>query len=183
MLIHSFSENKRMLGIVRSSSRFHLSALFNYVYEYIKSSGHFYMSENKSTVVLYYRASTHKLNLKTGLAILRLLMCSSWSRIKSNSETNKIVNSTRKKHALTNGFNDYFYIWFLARREGLGNYKGLLDLMTHLKDMSTTNKIPLYIETTSLRMKKIYQRAGFQFYDSKQVGPLTIYFANMTNNN
>lgn len=181
MLIHSFSENKRIQGIVRKSSRSHLSALFNYVYENIKSRGHFYFSENKSTVVLYYRASTKSINIKTMIAVFRLLICSSSARILRSSMTNRIVKNTRKSHAQSNGFQDYFYIWFLARTKGVGDYKGLLDLITHLKTTSANNKIPLYLETTSLRMKKIYERAGFHFYENIQVGNLRIYFANMIN--
>lgn len=181
MLIHSFAENKRIRRLVRKPNHSQLSALFSYVYEQIRSTGHFFMSENKSTIVLYHQASAKGITLRTSMAICRLILCSSWPRLISNYRINKIVNSTRAAQAQSSGYRDYFYIWFLARREGIGNYKGLLDLITHLKEKSANHNLPLFLETICPRMKRIYERAGFQFYETKEIDDLTIHFGHMTN--
>lgn len=180
MLIHSFSRNKRILSVIRSSSPQHLKALFNYIYVCVEQVGNFFMSKNKSIVILYFRASDKRLTLKTMSAMGRFLFSFNWKKILTNHFVNKRIKATRNEDAKSVGYSDYVYIWFLAGGKNSGGYKGLLEVIEHLRSLSLSLNLPIYLETTIPRMEAIYERAGFQFYNQQRIGEHLVSFGKFT---
>lgn len=182
MLIRSFQTSDRILSLSRSSHRKHLETFFNYTYVFARQIGHVFVSPSKNNVILYFQKSKKQHTILSLIALLRLILFGiSWRKMLQIIKTQKTINSIRNTAAKTMGDSDYIYIWFLARGEKAGGFLELLEPMKHLKIQSKKLKLPLYLETTVPRMVPIYQKAGYQFYNSTTINDLTIWFGKNDN--
>jgi len=177
MLKSSFAQSDRIRSMLRSSNEKHLQIFFDYIYVLVEQVGSIFVSDNQSTVLLYFQKSQQLHNWKTIKAVLRVLLLSlSWKKLKQTITINKAVKRVRRAAVERADEKDYLYVWFLAGREMKSNYAGLYEAMEHLKIESLFSNLPIYIETTVPRMLAIYKRAGFKFYAEENYGDQIIWF-------
>ncbi len=177
MLIQSFAHNDRISTMLKSRHPRHLKAFFEYIYELIERRGRFFLSDNYSTLLLYYQKSQQKPSIGKTLANLKLLIHHlSWNRLWQTVRLSNRIKTIREAEAQKIGDQDYIYVWFLAGKENKHNYAGLYESMEHLKVESIMQGLPIYIETTVPRMVPIYERAGFKCYKQAGLGGQQIWF-------
>ena len=178
LLSNSFADSHRIISMLRSSQRKHLLNFFNYIYVFVEQFGQIFISQNQSTVLLYFQYGKRGSNLKTLYAKAKLLLFSlSVKNLVGTLKFNAFVTRTRTKAAHAMGDSDYIYVWFLAGKEQARSYSGLYEAMEYLKLQYHFNGVPIYIETVVPRMVAIYQRAGFKFYAQEAYGNQLIWFA------
>lgn len=176
ILISSFSHNERILSMLGPSKERALYWFFNYVYEVVQSVGDFFVTKCGSNVILYYQNSRKKHNLKSTLALFRLVLNSNIYKLWATMSFNKQVGKIRNQEARSNSESDFIYVWFLAGNNSSEGYVGLTDIKEYISNLSTTARLSIYMETTIPRMLPIYRRAGFEFYNKEVINNTTIWF-------
>lgn len=143
-----------------------LDIIMSYCYHLAKRLQGFYTTSNNSTILLYYQKSAFKKSVSDWMRYLQMaFFVIGPRRILHTYKREAKVNAVR--NSLTRKFKDkdFIYVWFMAQKDGNPSYKGLLESSNHVKQLSMERNLPIYMETTESRLLKIYERAGFVFYD------------------
>ena len=61
-------------------------------------------------------------------------------------------------------YEDYIYVWVLGSVPNNKSLKGLADIRDHLFGMSEKLQLPILIETTVEKVRKLYHYVGFTEY-------------------
>lgn len=182
ILIKSFSHNERILSILHPSKEKALYWFFNYVFELVQSIGDFFVTKCGSNIILYYRNSRRKHNLKSTIALLRLILNSNISKLWTTLSFNKKVSEIRNQEAHSNSESDFIYVWFLAGNKSSEGYAGFTDIKEYVRNLGAKSRLSIYMETTIPRMLPIYRRAGFKFYKQEVINNTTIWFGKYDHN-
>lgn len=158
---HAFSGNPRLKtmskeGKVEQSIR----GMTKYAYKLIKKFNGVYLSEDKTTVLFYYRKSDYKMRFGDYLRYAWMsLTCLRLSQvIPTIKRENKIAS-------LRPDIPDYIYVWILGSIPNNKSLRGLTDIRNHLFGLSEELDIPILIETVVEKMLKLYKYVGFEMYN------------------
>jgi len=168
LISNAFVDNQRIRSMFNSNIKPQqaLKDLITYCYTLVKKEKQIYVSEDKKTYLLYYQKSRFKKNLVDWVNYLCLaIKVIGVKKIPIIYKKEKKVNSIRNKEALKNGDEDYFYVWFLAQGEK-ASPRDLYKAKTFILSKGHSVGLPIYLETTCPRLKRIYESQGFVMYDS-----------------
>ncbi|MDA3822528.1 MAG: hypothetical protein PF450_07985, partial [Bacteroidales bacterium] len=131
-----------------------------YAYQLAVKFNGIYLSEDKSTAIVYWQTSKYKKsfgdNLRYAVMFLRTLKL---SKLFETAKREKFVEARRPK------LDDYIYVWILGSDPSKTSIRGLADIRDHLYDLSKELNIPILMETTVEKLLKLYRYVGFEVYD------------------
>jgi hypothetical protein len=160
MLSKAFLDNPRVLRTVKKGdTEKKLRIMTEYAYDLVNKENGVFLSSDKSTAMLYYRKSEHKMDLNDHWRYLRMFMlCIKPTKALAIQKREKFIESLRPQGI------DYFYVWLLGNNPQIKGLKGLAEIRNILDDKSIAYNLPILIETTVERNLKLYQYVGFEIY-------------------
>ncbi len=161
IITEAFDDNPMISHIIGEGPRraAKLKALAAYSIDWsIRRNGAYFSSDNTG-LALCYQFNHHSNKISDLWAQIRLVhTVIGWQNIKSAS----IRESYRKQIRPTN--EDYLYFWYLGvSKEGVGG-NAVRELRDLIFEKSKSLGLPIYMETTLLKNKKVYERYGFETF-------------------
>lgn len=130
-----------------------------YAYNLVDRLDGIYLSEDKTTVLFYYLKSQYK---RTLLDYIRYgIMFSKAIR------PSQFFPTMRREKYIANlrpDYDDYIYVWVLGSVPDNKSLRGLADIRDHLFGLSEKLQLPILIETTVEKVRKLYHYVGFEEY-------------------
>ncbi len=128
-----------------------------------------FISSNEKGVALFYRSDIHVYSLKEICYEIRFVLLS----IPLLKIAEVVRRESYRKHIRPQN-EPYFYFWFLGvLKEGA---MAGFELNNELIKLSKSENIPIYLETTEERNKKIYEWLGYETYNYWEDKPKNIRF-------
>ena len=160
IVTQSFLDNPRIRTIIkRKDPQKKIRVMAEYAYTLIERLNGVYLSEDKTTVIFYYRKSLFKRSFTDSIRYIRMfLLCIKPSELIKTYKREKYIESLRPD------LDDYIYVWVLGSVKNNDSLKGLADIRDHLFGFSEKTQLPVLIETTVKRMLGFYRYVGFKVY-------------------
>lgn len=156
----AFSESPRLLAIMKKGAKEErLRIMAKYAYDLTSKMNGIYLSEDKSTVLIYYRKSQYKRNIYDYYRYLRMFFkCIKPWKALSTLRREKYVKNLRPE------IPDYIFVWVLGRDPEVASIRGLADIRDHLFGVSEKTGLPILLKTTVKKVLKLYKYVGFEIY-------------------
>lgn len=156
----AFEENPRIQVMMKKRNPARsLNLMTEYAYQLVEKFNGIYLSEDKTTVLFYYKKSDYLRGiidyLKYGNMFLKAI------RLSQLFPTIKRENMIR---SLRIDYEDYIYVWILGSVQDKTSIRGLADIRNHLFSLSEKQNLPILIETTIEKLLKLYKYVGFEIY-------------------
>jgi hypothetical protein len=130
-----------------------------YAYQLVEKFDGIYLSEDKTTVLFYYRESQYRRSLVDYLRYMKMFaQAIRPSQFFPTLKREKYIKSLRPE------YKDYIYVWVLASVPENRSLRGLADIRDHLFGMAEDLQLPILIETTVEKVLKLYRYVGFEVY-------------------
>jgi len=160
IVTRAFEENPRAQAMIKQGNPARsIRLMTEYAFQLVEKFDGIYLSEDKTTVLFYYRQSQYHRSLvdylKYGKMFIRAIRP---SQLFPTLRREKYIQSLRP------GYPDYIYVWVLASVPGNRSLRGLADIRDHLFNLSEKIKLPILIETTVEKVIKLYKYVGFEVY-------------------
>lgn len=171
VLSSSFEDNQSVNFIVRQDEKRQrrIQALMNYSYEICSQFGEVWLSDDKNACALILYPHQKRTTLKSIWLDIRLIV-----QAIGLSGINKALMREAKIKKLQPREN-MAYLWFIGvdpefQHKGIGN-KLMKEIITH----SNQKKLPVYLETSTLRNIPWYESHGFHTYNQLELS-YTLFF-------
>ena len=174
ILTAAFEQNPRFQAVMKKNNPIRsVRQLTEYAYHLIERLGGIYLSEDKTTVLFYYTKSQYNRSLRDYLRYARMFL-------QAIRPSQYIPAIRREKHVAgqRRDYPDYIYVWVLGSVPNNKSLRGLADIRDHLFGLSEKLQLPILIETTVERVRKLYHYVGFEEYhkwEEKDSG-ITVWF-------
>ena len=160
IVTRAFEENPRAQAMMKQANPTRsVRIMTEYAYQLVEKFDGIYLSEDKTTVLFYYRESQYRRKLldylRYGWMFARAIRPSQFF---PTLKREKYIKSLRPK------YEDYIYVWVLASVPGNRSLRGLADIRDHLFGMAEDLQLPILIETTVEKVLKLYRYVGFEVY-------------------
>lgn len=160
ILTSAFEQNPRFQAVIKKNNPTRsVRHMTEYAYHLIDRLDGIYLSEDKTTVLFYYTKSQYNRNLRDYLRFARMFL-------QAIRPSQYIPAIKREKHVagLRRDYSDYIYVWVLGSVPHNKSLRGLADIRDHLFGLSEKLQLPILIETTVDRVRKLYHYVGFEEY-------------------
>ncbi len=156
----AFEQNPRAVAMMKKKNPSRSVRLMTeYAYQLVEKFDGIYLSEDKTTVLFYYKKSQYKRGLIDYLRYGKMFMQAIRpSQLFPTLKREKYITSLRPD------YEDYIYVWVLGSAPDNKSLKGLADIRDHLFGLSETLQLPILIETTVEKVLKLYRYVGFEEY-------------------
>mgnify|MGYP001819208113 CR=1 FL=1 len=174
ILSAAFEQNPRFQAVIKKNNPIRsVRQMTEYAYHLIERLGGIYLSEDKTTVLFYYTKSQYNRSLRDYLRYARMFL-------QAIRPSQYIPAIRREKHVAgqRRDYPDYIYVWVLGSVPNNKSLRGLADIRDHLFGLSEKLQLPILIETTVERVRKLYHYVGFEEYhkwEEKDSG-ITVWF-------
>ena len=157
---NAFEQNPRAVAMMKKKNPTRSVRLMTeYAYTLVDKFNGIYLSEDKTTVLFYYKKSQYKRGFIDYLRYGKMFMQAiRFSQLFPTLKREKYIASLRPE------YNDYIYVWVLGSDPNTTSVRGLVDIRDHLFGLSETLQLPILIETTVEKVRKLYHYVGFQEY-------------------
>jgi hypothetical protein len=156
----AFEQNPRVMAMVKKKdpSR-NVRLMTEYAYQLVEKFNGVYLSADKTTVLFYYLESQYKRTFIDYLKYAKLFM-------KAIRPSQLMPTLKREKHikSLRYDYEDFIYVWILGSDPNKTSIRGLADIRNHLFGLSEKLQLPILIETTVEKVRKLYHYVGFEEY-------------------
>jgi hypothetical protein len=156
----AFEQNPRAVAMMKKKNPARSVRLMTeYAYQLVEKFNGIYLSEDKTTVLFYYKKSQYKRGLIDYLRYGKMF-------IQAIRPSQLFPTLKREKHivSLRPDYKDYIYVWVLGSVPNNKSLKGLVDIRDHLFGLSEKLQLPILIETTVEKVRKLYRYVGFEEY-------------------
>jgi hypothetical protein len=156
----AFEQNPRAVAMMRKKNPARSVRLMTeYAYTLVEKFDGIYLSEDKTTVLFYYLESEYKRTFIDYLRYGKMFMKAiRFSQLIPTLKREKYIKSLRPP------YEDYIYVWVLGSDPNTTSVRGLVDIRDHLFGMSEKLQLPILIETTVEKVRKLYRYVGFEEY-------------------
>jgi len=156
----AFEQNPRAVAMMRKKNPARSVRLMTeYAYTLVEKFDGIYLSEDKTTVLFYYLESEYKRTLIDYLRYGEMFMKAiRFSQLIPTLKREKYIKSLRPP------YEDYIYVWVLGSDPNTTSVRGLVDIRDHLFGLSEKLQLPILIETTVEKVRKLYRYVGFEEY-------------------
>ncbi len=156
----AFEQNPRAVAMMKKKNPSRSVRLMTeYAYQLVEKFNGIYLSEDKTTVLFYYKKSQYKRGLIDYLRYGKMFMQAIRpSQLFPTLKREKYIVSLRPD------YKDYIYVWVLGSVPNNKSIKGLADIRDHLFGLSEKLQLPILIETTVEKVLKLYRYVGFEEY-------------------
>ena len=160
IVTRAFEQNPRAVAMMKKKNPARSVRLMTeYAYQLVDKFDGIYLSEDKTTVLFYYKKSQYKRGLidyiKYGKMFMQAIRP---SQLFPTLKREKYIASLRPD------YKDYIYVWVLGSVPDNKSLKGLVDIRDHLFGLSEKLQLPILIETTVEKVLKLYRYVGFEEY-------------------
>ncbi|NNE30467.1 MAG: hypothetical protein HKN16_12585 [Saprospiraceae bacterium] len=162
VLAHGFRENKNLLWITRFRSEKCIQRLCAYCLEVSLIKKGAFITEDGFGVILIYQSS-RDLSVRQKI-LLGFHFCKLILTTVNLIRLNEIFSFTREVNQKRPGKN-HLYCWMIATDPKRNSLKTVFALKQFAVQMAKIKGLPLYLQTSMLRLKRAYERAGFVAYD------------------
>ena len=132
-----------------------LKRLASYVFtKSLNREGAFLSNNRKGTALCFVSSRKGKI-LPELIEEIRFVLVLPFSNIISSLKREKYIQEHRMKEK-------HLYFWFLGVEKG-GN-KAVFEIKDQIFQWSEKKKLPILLETSVIRNKKVYERYGFEVY-------------------
>ena len=160
IVTNAFEQNPRVMSMVKKkdSSR-NVRLMTEYAYQLVEKFNGVYLSADKTTVLFYYLESQYKRTFIDYLKYGKMFM-------KAIRPSQLMPTLKREKHikSLRYDYEDFIYVWILGSDPNKTSIRGLADIRNHLFGLSEKLQLPILIETTVEKVRKLYHYVGFEEY-------------------
>ena len=157
---NAFEQNPRVMSMVKQKdpSR-NVRLMTEYAYQLVEKFNGIYLSKDKTTVLFYYLESQYKRSFIDYLKYAKMFM-------KAIRPSQLMPTLKREKHikSLRLDYEDFIYVWILGSDPNKTSIRGLADIRNHLFGLSEKLQLPILIETTVEKVRKLYHYVGFEEY-------------------
>jgi len=157
---HAFEQNPRTMAMAKKKDPAKSVRLMTeYAYQLVEKFNGIYLSEDKSTILFYYKNSDYRRTFVDYLKYAAMFL-------KAIRPSQLFPTLKREKHikSLRKDYEDYIYVWILASDPDTTSIRGLADIRDHLFGLSEKLQLPILIETTVEKVIKLYKYVGFDTY-------------------
>ncbi len=156
----AFEQNPRAVAMMRKKNPARSVRLMTeYAYTLVEKFDGIYLSKDKTTVLFYYLESEYKRTfidyLRYGKMFIKAIR---FSQLIPTLKREKYIKSLRPP------YEDYIYVWVLGSDPNKTSIRGLVDIRNHLFGLSEKLQLPILIETTVEKVRKLYRYVGFEEY-------------------
>jgi hypothetical protein len=160
MVTTAFEQNPRAMAIIKKKNPTRsLRLMTEYAYDLVEKFDGIYLSEDKTTVLFYYKNSQYHRTfmdyLKYGKMFMKAIR---FSQLIPTLKREKYIKSLRPP------YEDYIYVWILGSTSERTSIRGLADSRDHIFKLSEKTQLPILIETTIEKLLKLYNYIGFEEY-------------------
>jgi hypothetical protein len=160
IVTNAFEQNPRAQAMMKKKNPARSVRLMTeYAYQLVEKFDGIYLSEDKTTVLFYYRNSQYRRTfvdyLKYGKMFIQAIKP---SQLFPTMKREKYIKSLRPR------VNDYIYVWILGSNPDKTSIQGLVDVRNHLFGLSEKLQLPILLETTVEKVLKLYKYVGFNEY-------------------
>ena len=160
IVTNAFEQNPRVMSMVKKKdpSR-NVRLMTEYAYQLVEKFNGIYLSKDKTTVLFYYLESQYKRSFIDYLKYAKMFM-------KAIRPSQLMPTLKREKHikSLRLDYEDFIYVWILGSDPNKTSIRGLADIRNHLFGLSEKLQLPILIETTVEKVRKLYRYVGFEEY-------------------
>jgi hypothetical protein len=156
----AFEQNPRAVAMMKKKNPSRSVRLMTeYAYSLVEKFDGIYLSEDKTTVLFYYKKSQYKRGFIDYIRYGRMFM-------QAIRPSQLFPTLKREKHIanLRPDYEDYIYVWVLGSVPDNKSLNGLADIRDHLFGLSEKLQLPILIETTVEKVVKLYRYVGFEEY-------------------
>jgi len=160
IVTHAFEQNPRAQAMMKQKNPTRsVRHMTEYAYRLVDRMDGIYLSEDKTTVLFYYLKSQYK------RTILDYLRYGNMFR-KAIKPSQFFPTMKREKYiaSLRPDYEDYIYVWVLGSAPDNTSIRGLADIRDHLFGLSEKLRLPILIETTVEKVRKLYHYVEFEEY-------------------
>ena len=160
IVTRAFEQNPRAVAMMKKKNPARSVRLMTeYAYQLVDKFDGIYLSKDKTTVLFYYKKSQYKRGLIDYIRYGKMFMQAIRpSQLFPTLKREKYIVSLRPD------YKDYIYVWVLGSVPDNKSLKGLSDIRDHLFGMSEKLQLPILIETTVEKVRKLYRYVGFEEY-------------------
>jgi hypothetical protein len=160
IVTRAFEQNPRAMAMMKKKNPARSVRLMTeYAYQLVEKFNGIYLSKDKTTVLFYYRKSQYNRTLIDYLRYGKMfLQAIRLSQLFPTLKREKFIASQRP------GYKDYIYVWVLGSVPNNRSLNGLADIRDHLFGLSEKLQLPILIETTVDKVRKLYHYVGFEEY-------------------
>jgi hypothetical protein len=156
----AFEQNPRAQAIIKQKNPTRsIRLMTEYAYQLVERLDGIYLSEDKTTVLFYYKKSQYGRTfidfLRYGIMFMKAIRP---SQLFPALKREKLIKNLRPD------YDDYIYVWVLGSTPDNTSIRGLADIRDHLFGLSEKLQLPILIETTVEKVIKLYKYVGFEEY-------------------
>ncbi len=160
MVTTAFEQNPRAMAMIKKKNPSRSVRLMTeYAYQLVEKMDGIYLSEDKTTVLFYYRNSQYRRTfmdyLKYAIMFFKAIRP---SQLLPTLKREKYIKSLRQD------YDDYIYVWILGSTSEKTSIRGLADIRSHFLTFLKKLQLPILIETTLEKLLKLYTYVGFEVY-------------------
>ena len=160
IVTRAFEQNPRAVAMMKKKNPARsVRIMTEYAYALVERYDGIYLSEDKTTVLFYYMKSQYKRGFIDYLRYGKMFMQAiRFSQFFPTLKREKYIASLRPD------YKDYIYVWVLGSVPNNRSLRGLADIRDHLFGLSEKLQLPILIETTVEKVRKLYHYVGFEEY-------------------
>jgi hypothetical protein len=160
ILTTAFEQNPRFQQVIKKKNPTRsVRHMTEYAYHLMDRLNGIYLSEDKTTVLFYYRKKQYKRSLRDYLRYARMFL-----QALRPSQYIPAIRRQKQVARLRRDYPDYIYVWILGSVPNNKSLRGLADIRDHLFGLSEKLQLPILIETAVERVRKLYHYVGFEEY-------------------
>ena len=160
IVTRAFEQNPRAVAMMKKQNPTRsVRIMTEYAYALVEKFDGIYLSEDKTTVLFYYKKSQYNRKLMDYIRYLKMF-------IQAIRPSQFFPTIKREKYiaSLRPDYEDYIYVWVLGSVPNNKSLRGLADIRDHLFGLSEKLQLPILIETTVEKVRKLYHYVGFEEY-------------------
>ena len=174
ILTAAFEQNPRFQAVIKKNNPTRsVRHMTEYAYHLIERLNGIYLSEDKTTVLFYYTKGKYNRTLRDYLRYARMFL-----QAIRLSQYIPAIRREKQVARLRKDYPDYIYVWVLGSVPNNKSLAGLADIRDHLFGLSEKLQLPILIETTVERVRKLYHYVGFEEYHKweEEDSGITVWF-------
>lgn len=170
ILSTTFRDNPSVHNIVKRVDDKHIMRLMEYAFDSVLETKGVYISDDNRGVAICYQPSLQLKGLWQFWLQLKLTFCviGVFNILKALKHKELILSQHPKD-------GNYLNFWFLGVLPQT-NIKSVLEIKRAVFKESQMKGLPIYIETSVEKNKRVYQRYGFEVYHKVPLGEEDLYF-------
>lgn len=148
--------------------RFKVSLIAKLLYSEASNNNSVYIDSKSEGIILFF-PSKNKQSANTGIFLCAALFAIGPIRLYRVWKRKKEVEQFHSQ------WNDYIHCSYLAVRKSARGHGAIFELRDRLFQFQLEKKLPILIETTIEKNKRVYERIGFKVHEVRSVGGFQTY--------